>query len=162
NSREPRKDVEIAASLRLELDGFPSEARLRDLWLRAGLLGSGVLFGPGKRDSDQGLKELVALSSASQAFQLVSGTMTDQDTTSDNASGDESAEPPHPTADAITTSLASVFAALASFGGVALVDGGSKYGALAGGLVGLGTSLGLTTRWSWTRKQTQGRTTTFV
>ncbi len=84
------KDLpELAAQLRIELDGAPDIARLREFWMRAGALSVGVLplsrpsaIGPGgyvqgdlPAALDRGLAEIVALSSAAQAFRVVSGTI---------------------------------------------------------------------------------------
>ena len=71
-------DLELSARFELELDSYPVPARLREFWARSGLLSRGVLF----REfidrpllpEDQGLRELVALSSASGIYRRVSGT----------------------------------------------------------------------------------------
>lgn len=160
----PRRDdaVEIAAALRLELDGFPSEARLRSLWKRAGVFEHGALFEGQSRGRAQGLRELVALSSASQAFQLVSGQVSETGTVSRDDAREESARG-EPTSQGLTTALVSVFAALATGSGAAAAAG--EFGAvpaLTAGLVGLGTSLGLSRTWSTSHKQSESRAVTFV
>ena len=73
---------ERAAQLRVELDGPPDLSLLREYWKRAGALPDGILLrsqtnpftefqptGPRNR----GMLELVALSSAAQAYKLVTG-----------------------------------------------------------------------------------------
>jgi hypothetical protein len=69
-----RVDLELAAQFELDLDEYPGKSRLREYWRRAGALGRGVLFGRG-RYADQGLRELVALCSISEAYRRISGTL---------------------------------------------------------------------------------------
>ena len=85
--------VELAAQLQLGLDNAPSRATLRAFWQRIGALQRGVFwssfyFGAGisarvrstlwvpNPPPDQGMRELVALSTAAQAFQVVSGAIS--------------------------------------------------------------------------------------
>jgi hypothetical protein len=53
---------------------------MRGFWQRLGVLRSGVLWdevsGSGGRPADQGMRELVAIATAGQAFQVVSGAIT--------------------------------------------------------------------------------------
>jgi len=63
---------ELAGHVTLEFDDAPSAGVLRELWLEAGVLNSGVLF-PHLHSADQGIREIVALSTAAQAFRVVSG-----------------------------------------------------------------------------------------
>jgi hypothetical protein len=76
--RRSRRDLlERAAQLQLELDEYPGPERLREFWAAGGFLEHGVLFPPSVRPNlppDQGLRELVALSTACEAFRRVSGT----------------------------------------------------------------------------------------
>jgi hypothetical protein len=67
---------EFAAQLRLTLDGAPSPATLRFFWARAEALSSGVLFE--NADSGQGVREIVALSSASDAYRSCTGQYTQE------------------------------------------------------------------------------------
>jgi hypothetical protein len=81
--------VEFAAALELELDEYPGKSRLRQFWEAAGALETGVLWPvrpvasggtvsttiPG-RQPGQGLRELVALCSACEAYRRISGTFT--------------------------------------------------------------------------------------
>ena len=75
-----RERLELAAQLEVELYESPDAMRLRDFWSRTGALEQGVLFPPGFREiPDQGLRELVALSSASEAYRRIAGTYTRKD-----------------------------------------------------------------------------------
>jgi Cdc6-like AAA superfamily ATPase len=81
--------LELAAKLELDLDEYPGPARLREYWRRAGALRYGLLRGArGSRRldrlglqngyqsfqlADQGLRELVALCTASEAYRRISG-----------------------------------------------------------------------------------------
>ncbi|MEX2283838.1 MAG: hypothetical protein WEE89_15240 [Gemmatimonadota bacterium] len=86
---------EMAAELEVELYDFPSAARLRDLWQRAGFLRDGVLFRPSYDERarramaprpDQGLRELVALHTVTEAYRRISGeySQTEDDKQVDN------------------------------------------------------------------------------
>lgn len=67
--------VEFAAQLRLELDDAPEPERLRAFWKRADALSTGVLFGrpAGRAEDNQGMRELVALAAAGQAYRKILG-----------------------------------------------------------------------------------------
>jgi hypothetical protein len=71
----PLREYELPGRLILDLDDAPGPDRLRKFWLMAGALERGVLFGPAPPRPDQGIRELVALSSAAQAFRVVSGKL---------------------------------------------------------------------------------------
>lgn len=83
DERDRPDRLELAAQLALELDGTPEPAMLRAYWDRIGRLQGGILW---PRDSDraisdsairdQGLKEVVAITTAAQAFQVCSGAVT--------------------------------------------------------------------------------------
>lgn len=81
--------IEFAAALELELDEYPGKSRLRQFWETAGALETGVLWPPRPvgagsavsmtipgRQPGQGLRELVALCSACEAYRRISGTFT--------------------------------------------------------------------------------------
>jgi Cdc6-like AAA superfamily ATPase len=73
--------MEFAAALELELDEYPGKSRLRHFWRTEGVLETGVLWpgsptAPSHRPADQGLRELVALCSACEAYRRISGTFT--------------------------------------------------------------------------------------
>lgn len=76
--------LEAPGQLALELDEYPGKARLREFWRRAGALPHGLLPRPveGPPGSagdelfvDQGIRELVALCSVSEAYRRISGTI---------------------------------------------------------------------------------------
>jgi hypothetical protein len=88
--RQRREGLELAAQLAVELYECPGPMRLREIWSRGGFLdGSssgvspGVLFRTG--GEDQGLRELVAVSGACEAFRRISGTYQSKETTEDAA-----------------------------------------------------------------------------
>lgn len=80
---------ELAAQLRVELDGAPSVGRLRFFWSRLQRLRSGVLFGR-PTNPDQGMQELLALSSAAQAYKVVSGKWKESQTSKESESAKSS------------------------------------------------------------------------
>ena len=75
--------IELIGLLRLELDESSDIATIRDIWSKAGFLETGVLFKD--RTSDQGIQEIVLLSSAAQAFRIVTGSMNTKETSSREA-----------------------------------------------------------------------------
>jgi hypothetical protein len=91
-----RRDLlEAAAQLRLDLDMSPNPARLREQWQALGRLGDGVLWpdliaaaGP----EDQGVREIVAVATAAQAFKVCAGKVTRTETEKENASRTASIE----------------------------------------------------------------------
>jgi len=90
--------TELAAEFSRELDDFPTPARLRDYWKRAGSLETGLLFDADRRPAsapsdpgepqaasqsvirqsgpDQGFRELLLLASSVEIYRRVSGTFT--------------------------------------------------------------------------------------
>lgn len=84
---------ELAAQLALELDGTPEPATLRSYWSRIGALRHGVLWPPyAEVGSGQGLREIVAVATAAQAFQVCSGAITYQVTSQDSAGRESKVE----------------------------------------------------------------------
>jgi hypothetical protein len=79
---------EFGAQLRLTLDGAPSAGTLRFFWNRIGALKSGVLFEDA--DPDQGVREILALASAADAYRRCAGQFTQART--DALSAGEKAE----------------------------------------------------------------------
>lgn len=69
----PIRDLELAAQFELDLDEYPGKARLREYWRRLGALESGILFSDANRRPGNGFRELVALSSACEAYQRIAG-----------------------------------------------------------------------------------------
>jgi hypothetical protein len=83
-SRDPQEAVEMAAQFQIELTEAPPPSRLREYWMRAGRLRSGVLFDPPRPTPDgqpqqQGLRELVALTGVTHVHQRVSGDLKEQE-----------------------------------------------------------------------------------
>jgi hypothetical protein len=77
---------ELAAQLALELDGAPDPAMLREVWRRSGRLRDGVLWPEATQKTlhanlitDQGMRELVAVSTAAQAFRICIGDVTESE-----------------------------------------------------------------------------------
>ena len=80
--------VELAGQLQLELDGAPEPATLRGFWHRLGRIDKGVLWpddGETARPK-QGVREIVALATAAQVYQVVSGKVTYSETRKDDRS----------------------------------------------------------------------------
>lgn len=75
--------AELAGQLQLDLDGGADPAALRSYWRRIQRLDFGVLW-PGRTDqllirlgaTHQGLKEIIALTTASQAYRICTGQVT--------------------------------------------------------------------------------------
>src|SRR5262249_22675796 len=82
--RSPNRDaLEMAAQLRIALDGAPSLSALRFFWQKMGAIRRGVTS---QNHNDQGMRELIALSSASDAYRSCIGQVTVTQTGSTNAS----------------------------------------------------------------------------
>jgi hypothetical protein len=85
--------AELAAEFTRELDDFPAPARLRVYWQRAQALDGGLLFWRQKskfKDAaryrrDQGLKELLLVSSSVEFYRRVSGTFTQGESESEGS-----------------------------------------------------------------------------
>ncbi|MCG8460072.1 MAG: hypothetical protein MI919_27635 [Holophagales bacterium] len=86
----PEAAEELAGQMRLALDSAPQPEELRELWRRAGCLGSGVLFHSTTVPQGQGIRELVALASAAQAYRKVLGREERRATESGGASSESS------------------------------------------------------------------------
>lgn len=69
--------LELAARFRLELDTAPDPEALRGYYVRSGRLRSGVLWPDGAGAAlDQGAREIVAIATAAQAFQVCTGAIS--------------------------------------------------------------------------------------
>ena len=146
--REDR--LELAAQLLLDLDDAPEPSLLRRRWRQLGRLGSGVLW-PTLADatlrrndiSDQGLREIIAVATAAQVFQVVSGDVTYKVKSIDTATRDDETKSSVDIM-ALIGRLGAVFAGTAA-GGTALAAG-KEHVAMAVGLgllVWLGSSFAL-------------------
>ena len=89
-ANEPGDDPtrrELATQLRLDLDQSVETAQLRAVWEEFGALGKGMLWPLDfSHDQDQGMREIVAIVTAAQAFQVCSGAVTYSQTKKDVAS----------------------------------------------------------------------------
>lgn len=79
----PGDSSELAAQLALELDGGPDPASLRRYWAAIGRLADGILWPPsaddtlkGREVGSQGYREIIAIATAAQAFQVCTGQVT--------------------------------------------------------------------------------------
>lgn len=162
---------EHVGQLCLELDNAPDPALLREFWARAGALRQGVFWAPDPDDPnpgspylDKGIKELVAISTAAQAYRVVSGSVTEKREGSENANIETSSETSAkvPMADVAKPILSVIAGGLV--GGATLLEGWS-HAVLAAG-VGLATivitsmTLSLTTKRS--RKKSISTEHTFI
>ncbi|WP_416896263.1 MAG: hypothetical protein ACMVY4_12015 [Minwuia sp.] len=160
---------EAVAQFALALDNAPPPEELREYWRRADALEKGVFWpddgdetappAPGmakpvpryNRDSFQGSNELVALSTAAQAYRYISGQYTHSLTTKDSASDNVT----------VTTTMSPDVKVIADKA-LGVVTGGLVGGAvLAGGGGGpwLAAAAGLVTAFlsAWTFKYTASR-----
>lgn len=167
DDRDMSERLELAAQFELELDGTPDPASLRLYWDRLGRLSRGILWPAGSDDAiirsgipDQGLKEVVALATAAQAFQVCSGAITYSEqrqkfdrTTSKTKSGLDTKE--------VITRLGAMGAG-ALAGSVVGVEEGTAPGVGIGLLVWLLASLTLTWEGSRQSNRTQSVNYTFL
>ncbi|PIB90503.1 ATP-binding protein [Caulobacter sp. FWC2] len=85
----PRTDhLEFAGQLQLELDQAPDPATIRYFWKRLSRLNAGVLWpdppaGLDGLPADQGVREVVALATAAQAFRVCAGKPSQTEANSD-------------------------------------------------------------------------------
>jgi hypothetical protein len=159
--RDRRDLMELGAQLALELDGTPEPALLRRYWDKLGRLGGGVLWPPRtdqtfrrRSIADQGLREIVAVTAAAQAFQVCSGQVTDLTTSKDMATNDQALESQVDVKDLVSR--------LGAVGAGTLA--GSVVGASGGALPGVGTGIlvwvlsGVALTWTTTRSRKKSRT----
>ncbi len=152
--------LELAAHLEQELDHAPELATLRNHWRLVGALDSGVLrAGRGewtkKLPKGQGTRELVAMASAIEAFQLVAGKLTGVDTQTRNSVLEQVSDfGLRPVIKDLLNPLLTVLAG-GLLGMGALVQGKDP---LVAALLGLGTALGTALTLSITSKNTRKTT----
>jgi len=184
--------LELAAQLELELDEYPGPNRLRDYWRRLGVLKTGVIlphygwdprlqglpysadtrfeawFGGYSRffinEGDQGMRELVALCSACEAYRRISGTISRKDQS--KAGLEEKAERKIEWSGAGKDFLAPLIALLTGgTAGVGVLAGSPSHpmvAALVGLLAALGTSLVMKRSSSATRERSAAREDLFL
>jgi hypothetical protein len=160
--------LERAAQLELELDEYPGADRLRDYWRAGGFLDGGVLFPDPVQTSlprDQGLRELVAISTACEVFRRISGIFpTIKETQNLGASQNESASTGLDTTrrDLLTPAVSLLTGGLVG-GGLFAGTGGAAVASTLGGLIAaLGASLVFTYSGGRSRQRSVSREYTFV
>jgi hypothetical protein len=168
SEKQKRADLfEQAAQLQLELDKVASPAVLRGFWNRLSALAQGVLWSGTLLESrmplDQGMRELVALVTAGQAYQVVSGAITYQ--TVQKASAENEASITRETRVDIKDAANALFGVIAgTLVGAALLQQGT--GVAASATAGVFTAL--FTQWSFgivtsrSRRQSSSTEYTFL
>ena len=153
--------LEMAGQFTLELDNIPRPATLRAFYRRLGRIDAGVLW-PFRIGTallqeglnDRGIREIVALSTAAQAFEVCIGDVTLTQTDKDKRSRENSVESK---GEAALKDIASkVLGVAAGVGAGALTFGDIGPGAIALGLV-VGIFSTLTLNWTSKRAVTVAR-----
>lgn len=152
---------ELAAQLALELDSAPDPAVLRSFWERMGRHEEGVLW-PSLTDAtlkanvvlDQGMREMVALATAAQAFRICLGDVTETEKRQNFDKQESKSE--------AKIDYKDLFNRLGALGAGAVA--GSVVGASQTAVAGVGTGIavwllsGLTLSWSGSRERKRDRT----
>ncbi|MFO1081634.1 MAG: hypothetical protein U1E23_13525 [Reyranellaceae bacterium] len=149
--------LEIAAQFTLELDNIPSASVLRDLYRLMGRLDSGVLWprvvGTSLLEGDfkdQGAREIVALTTAAQAFKVCVGKFDAKETSSRSSQKDDSAEAKGETS---LKDLSGKILGLVAGVGAGVAGGLSSGSPLAGLAIGAITAVLGTWTFSWSSKR---------
>jgi hypothetical protein len=150
NRARPRGDqIDLAGQLTLELDKAPDPATLRAYWARLGRRRSGVLWPRvvGEKIADQGVREIIAVATAAQAFQVCSGAVTYRKTEKDSSAREATLTSTGTLnlKDAINGLFALLAAGLAGAGAIATRHG---FGAAAAAAIATGLLSRLTLNWS--------------
>jgi len=146
---QSREFHEMAAQFAHDVDDCLSLDELRDYWDRIGLLSKGVLFAQPEEDVDQGALEIIALSLAGQAYQVVSGKWEEE-----RSEDTELAQSRRWTL-ANAVEVKNLFAPF-----IGLITGGAvfaKTGGLSGILVGLLSALAISFSFSFTGSRSRDR-----
>lgn len=146
--------LELAGQLRLELDKAPEPGVLRGYWSRLDRLRQGVLWpdSVGRNLPDQGMREIVAIATAAQAFQVCTGAVTYSQTQKDSSTREASQERQ---ADTNFKDLVNSLSGLAAGAFVGLGTYQSLNPNLASAAAaGIGAGLLTTLAMKWTTKQT--------
>ena len=168
NTPKYRDLPEMAAQLRVELDGSPDLALLREFWKKADALPSGISLQARAPNSTQpyladaslrnrGMLELLALSSASQAYKLIRGELkTTEGTKEEDLSKTSVAIE---TISQVKNLLNPLLGALA---GVAVGWGlkGSDFSSIASSLAGTATGLGVAVTLNYSSSRSRQKTRT--
>ena len=168
-----RDRFELAAQLEIELAECPPPSRLREFWQRAGFLESGVLYpqryamlqSPFAREwptdrppaMDQGLRELVALSTATAMYQRLAGKLVATQASEDKQSleNERTISMSAPVRELLSATLALLTGGTAAV--LAAKESPEPGGTLGAAVVGLIAALGAAAvlRISSTRKRTR-------
>lgn len=143
---------ELIGLLRLELDDGTDVSVLRSIWDEAGFLQSGMTF-PG-RSKDQGVLEIVLLSSVAQAYRIVTGTITNKQTSSADTEREQVSSTEYKVQSKdIINAIFGLAAGVAVGAGVnELIE--SKYDLLIGGISGIITAFLSNYTFNYTSKTT--------
>jgi hypothetical protein len=155
--------LELAAQLRLTLDGAPSAATLRFFWDRAGVLESGVLFPKdGKFEPDRGMREIVALATAAEAYRSCTGEFK-QERKDETSAGSKQELKTETTAGGkeIAQALMSLFGGLAA-GAAASITMDLTKSVLTGAVTALASMVTLTYTRTVSRETTVQEAITFL
>ncbi len=159
---------ELAAQLLLDLDDAPEPALLRRKWEQLGRLADGVLWPrsaaatlDAARIEDQGLREIIAVSTAAQAFQVVSGNVTYKTTSSDAATRDDESKASLDIKDLVAR-LGAVFAGTAAGSVAVAANQGAPLALGLGLIVWLGSSAALSRTISHKLHRVRTRDYTFL
>ncbi len=153
-----RDQMELAAQFRMDMDGGPGTAALRSYWERSGRINSGILFGS-PRDPSQAFAEIVALSSAAQAYRRVSGKESQSETQAANT-GQKSSLGAKFESKQIITPLLSLGSGAAVGAAVMASSFGKVGGTVAGSIAAILSAFVLES--SWTSERTANQEITFL
>jgi hypothetical protein len=150
--------LELAAQFVLELDNIPAPAVLRDFYRHLGRLHSGVLWpqavGKALRTiglNDRGVREIVALATAAQAFKVCVGKVGETKTAKQSTDREASAES---TATATLKDVVSKLLALAAGIGVGVGAGMTPgIGTASGAILGVAAAALTAFTLTWTSKR---------
>jgi hypothetical protein len=152
--------AELAAAFEHELHECPSPMRLRDFWVRLGVLQRGVLRRPAREQesaavaSSQGMRELVALSGVCEAYRRVSGRLDKSDSdVEDAAQRIEQAMSMDTTGKAVIPAIASMITGGLVGGGLALGHQSALEATIGGFVAAMGSSL----VFKWSVSRSRGR-----
>ena len=154
----PRDQMELAAQFALDLDQALDPAMLRFYWSRLGRLNRGVLWpSPAERldgvvPPDQGLREIVALAAASQAFQVCSGAVKYSQSQKSSASREDTVEAK---TSADLKDVANKLGGLAAGGGTAALLISNHVGVWLTLAAGLGAAMLGSVAFSWTSRRSR-------
>jgi len=154
--------LERAAQLRLTLDGAPNAAALRNFWDAANALETGVLL-EGSSRRDQGLREILALATAAEAYRSCTGEFTRKDEDIASAGHREEIKlEAEAKGKEIGQALVSVLSGLAVGGGSAASGASPIASALAGTITSVLSLATLSYTSSFSRETTVKQTVEFL